>query len=331
MMNLRSIQRYAVLVCTTVALVMTSNLTADAQDYPRKQVVKIVVPFPPGGGVDVVARLIAPRLGEAIGQTVIVENRAGAGGSLGTVAAAKAAPDGYTILLGSGSTMGSNAVVYTKLPYDPVRDFAPVVLISESPFLLVVNPNLPVRTVRDLIKLAQEKPGQLNHGSFGTGSNSHLAAALFNELAKIETNHIPYRGSAPALTDLIGGRIQYTFDGVQSSISFIQGGQLRLLAVAGPKQTSLLPGVPTVSESGVTGFDAIMWTGFFVPAGTPLSTISFLNNKVNAILKDPGLLEGFKKLGIEAKGGPPEVLVTTVKNEISKWTDIAQQKNIRVD
>jgi tripartite-type tricarboxylate transporter receptor subunit TctC len=329
MTTLGSIRRFAVLA-GAMALVVIGSLAASAQDYPKKQVIKIVVPFPPGGGIDVVARLIAPRLGDAIGQTVIVENRAGAGGSLGTAAAAQAAPDGYTILLGSGSTMGSNAVVYAKLPYDPARTFAPVVMISESPFLLLANPDLPVKSVSDLVKLAQEKRGQLNFGSYGTGSNSHLAGELFNSMAKIEANHIPYRGSAPALTDLIGGRIQYTFDGVQSSIGHVQGGKLRLLAVAGPKQTSLLPGVPTIMESGV-GFDAIMWTGFFVPAGTPAPVIALLNSKINTILTDPALQEGFKKVGLEAKGGQPGVLAAAVQEEIKKWTGIAREKNIRVD
>jgi tripartite-type tricarboxylate transporter receptor subunit TctC len=311
-------------------LAIAGTLPAEAQAYPR-QTVKIVVPFPAGGGIDVIARIVGPKLSEALGQPVIVENRAGAGGAIGATAVAKAPADGYTLLFGTGSTHGTNAVVYTKLPYDPMRDFAPVVLVGSSPLVLVVNPSLPPRSVNELIEFARAKPGELSYGSFGTGSINHLAGELFNSMANIKTNHIPYRGSAPALTDLIGGRIHYTFDGVQTSIGFIRAGTLRLLAVTAPQRTALIPDAPTVAESGVSGFDAILWNGFFAPANTPKPVVDLLNSKMNDVLSSPDVKEAFGKLGIEPMGGKPDALAKRVETELRKWTEIAREKNISID
>jgi len=323
-------RRGIIVLALGALLSAVSAASAQAPNYPT-QTVKIVVPFAAGGGIDVIARLVAPKLGEALGQTVIVENRGGAGGALGATAVAKAPPDGYTILFGTGSTHGTNAVVYSRLAYDPMRDFEPVVLVGSSPLVLVVNPALPAKSVKELIALAQGKPGELSYGSFGTGSINHLAGEQFNAMAGIEANHVPYRGSAPALQDLIGGRIHYTFDGVQTSIGFIRAGTLRLLGVTAPERTPLLPDAPTVAEAGLPGFDAMLWNGFFVPAGTPKSIVDLLNSKTNAILADPQVKEAFEKLGIEAMGGAPSVLAGRVQAEIRKWTEIARAKNIRVD
>jgi tripartite-type tricarboxylate transporter receptor subunit TctC len=326
----RLVRRIHVLICGVCLLVIGNSLPANAQTYPS-QTIKIVVPFPAGGGIDVIARIVGPKLSEALGQPVIIENRAGAGGMIGASAVAKAPADGYTLLFGTGSTHGTNAVVYAKLPYDPVRDFEPVILVGSSPLVLVVNPSLPAKSVRELIDLARAKPGEFSYGSFGTGSINHLAGELFNSLADIKTNHIPYRGSAPALTDLVGGRIHYTFDGVQTSIGFIRAGTLRLLGVTAPQRTPLLPDAPTVAEAGVGGFDAILWNGFFAPANTPKPVIELLNSKMNAVLADPSVREAFAKLGIEAMGGSPDVLVKRVEGELRKWAHIAREKNIRVD
>src|SRR5258707_8409964 len=240
---------------------------ARAQDYPN-QTLKIVVPFTAGGGVDVVARIIAPKLGEELGQSVIIENRGGAGGMLGAAAVAQSPPDGYTLLLGTGSTHGTNSSVYSKLGYDPVRDFVPVVLVSTSPLLLVVRPSLPAKSVSELIALARSRPGQLSFGSYGTGSINHLGAELFNSMARIQTNHVPYRGSEPALTDLIGGRLDFTFDGVSTSLGYVQAGTIKLLGVAAPTRSPVLPDEPTIAESGLPGFDTMVWFGLFAPAGT---------------------------------------------------------------
>ena len=208
-------------VFAAVAFVLAAGFPAQSQSYPS-QTVKIVVPFPAGGGVDVVARIIAPRLSELLGQSVIVENRGGAGGSVGATYVAQAARDGYTLLLGTGSTHGTNPNVYAKLPYDPVRDFVPIVLVTSSPTLLVANNDVPAKTAAELIALAKAKPGELAFGSYGNGSSNHLIAELFNSMAGIQTNHIPYRGAAPMLTDLIGGRIQYAFDGISTTHGYVR-------------------------------------------------------------------------------------------------------------
>ena len=210
---------------------MLAGFPAQAQNYPS-QTIKIVVPFPPGGGVDVVARAIAPRLSDLLGQSVIVENRGGAGGSVGATYVAQAARDGYTLLLGTASTHGTNPNVYAKLTYDPLRDFIPVALITSAPLLLVANNDVPVKTATDLIALAKAKPGTLSFGSYGNGSSNHLVAELFNTMAGIETNHIPYRGSAPMMTDLIGGRIQFAFDGIATTLGYVRSNTVRLLGVS---------------------------------------------------------------------------------------------------
>src|SRR3954447_20151551 len=232
--------------------VVAASVAPQAADYPS-QTIKIVVPFPPGGGVDVVARVIAPRLSELLGQSVIIENRGGAGGSVGATFVAQAPRDGYTLLMGTASTHGTNPNVYTKLGYDPVRDFAPVALITSAPLVLAANNALPVKTAADLIALAKAKPGELSFGSYGTGSSNHLVAELFNSMAGIQANHIPYRGSAPMMTDLIGGRIQYAFDGVATTLGYIRGGTVRLLGVSSAKRSAVLPDDPTIAESAVPG------------------------------------------------------------------------------
>jgi tripartite-type tricarboxylate transporter receptor subunit TctC len=328
-MTILGSRRDMLLLCA-VLLAIGGARFAQAQDYPH-QTVKIVVPFAPGGGVDVVARIIAPKLGEELGQSVIIENRGGAGGMLGAAAVAQAAPDGYTFLLGTGSTHGTNSAVYTKVSYDPVRDFAPVVLVSQSPLLMVVRPTLPAKSVTEFIALARSGPGKLTFGSYGTGSINHLGAELFNSMAKIQTNHVPYRGSAPALTDLIGGRIDYTFDGVSTSLGYVRAGTLRLLGVAGPSRSPVLPDAPTISESGLPGFDTTVWFGLFAPAGTPKAALDKVNSKMNAVLATPQVKESFAKLGFEARGGGPDVLATRVQTEMKKWTDLVREKNIRIE
>src|SRR4051795_1783260 len=268
------------------ALVVATSVAAGAADYPS-QTIKIVVPFPPGGGVDVVARVIAPRLGELLGQSVIIENRGGAGGSVGATFVAQAPRDGYTLLMGTASTHGTNPNVYTKLGYDPVRDFAPVALITSAPLMLVANNDVPVKTAADLIALAKAKPGALSFGSYGNGSSNHLVAELFKTMAGIETNHIPYRGSAPMMTDLIGGRIQFAFDGIATTHGYVGSNTVRLLGVSTGKRSPVLPDGPTIAESALPGFEASVWFGLFAPAGTPKAVIDLLNSKVNAALAPP--------------------------------------------
>jgi tripartite-type tricarboxylate transporter receptor subunit TctC len=305
-------------------------LPASAQDYPN-QAVKLVVPFVAGGGVDVVARIIAPKLAEELGQPVVIENRGGAGGALGAAVVAQSAPDGYTILFGTASTHGTNPAVYSKLPYDPVRDFTPIVLCTLSPSLLVVPPTLPVRSAAELIALARSKPGELSFASYGAGSINHLGAELFNSMAKIQANHIPYRGAAPALTDLIGGRIQYMLDGVSTSMGYVQAGTIKTLGASGLKRTPVFPDLPTIAETALPGFDFTTWFGFFAPAKTPSAVVELINRKTNNVLAMASVKEGFAKLSIESAGGSPDVLANKVKTELQKWATIVREKNIRVD
>jgi tripartite-type tricarboxylate transporter receptor subunit TctC len=251
-MKMTSLRRawICLLALGTLQLGVLITPPAKAQDYPN-QTLKMVVPFVAGGGVDVAARIIAPKLGEELGQSVIIENRGGAGGMLGAAAVAQAPPDGYTLLVGTGSTHGTNSNVYARITYDPVRDFVPVVLLTSSPLLLIVPPSLPAKNVGDLIALGQSRPGELSFGSYGTGSLNHLGAELFNSMAKIQANHVPYRGSAPAMTDLIAGRLNYMFDGVSTSLGYLQAGTIRVLGVAGLNRSPVLPDLPTISEAGL--------------------------------------------------------------------------------
>jgi tripartite-type tricarboxylate transporter receptor subunit TctC len=303
---------------------------ASAQDYPN-QTVKIVVPFVAGGGVDVVARIVAPRLGEELGQSVIIENRGGAGGALGAAAVAQAPADGYTLLMGTGSTHGTNSNVYARLSYDPVRDFVPVVLLSSSPLLLIVPQASPAQSVGDLIALGRSRPGGLTFASYGTGSINHLGAELFNSMAKIQANHVPYRGSAPAMTDLIAGRIDYMFDGVSTSLGYLQSSTIRVLGVAGPNRSPVVPDLPTISEAGLPGYDTMVWFGLFAPAGTPKPVVELLNSKANAVLASPRVKESLEKLGVEPVGGGADVLAGKVQSELGKWATIVREKNIRLE
>jgi tripartite-type tricarboxylate transporter receptor subunit TctC len=322
--------RHRLLVCCAAAAsVLLGAGAVQAQDYPS-QVIKIVVPFTPGGAVDVVARIVAPKLSEALGQSVIVENRGGAGGVLGATAVAQAAPDGYTLLVGTVSTQGTNSAVYTKLSYDPVRDFAPVVLLSSSPLVMEARPSLPVKNVTDFIALARSSPGKITYGSYGVGSINHLVSELFNSMAGIQTRHVPYRGSAPMLQDLIGGQIDYVFDGVATSAGYVQSGTLRLLGIASAVRTPVLPDAPTIAESGLPGFDNPVWFGLFAPAGTPSPIVAKLNNRLNEILAASDVKQSFAKLGFQTGGGSPDALARRVDGEIKKWTALVREKNIHV-
>ncbi len=322
--------RAVIVALAASLLVCASSLSAGAQNYPN-QVIKIIVPFAAGGAVDVVGRIIAPKLSEALGQPVIIENRGGAGGMLGAADVARSAADGYTLLLGTGSTHGTNSSVYTKLSYDPVRDFTPVVLVSQSPLLMVARPTLPAKSVAEFIALARSEPGKLSFGSYGVGSINHLAAELFNSMAKIRTNHVPYHGSAPMLTDLMGGQIDFAFDGIATSLGYIRSGMLRLLGIAGLTRTPLLPDAPTISESALPGFEASIWFALFAPANTPKPIVEKLNSEMNSVLALPEVRESFAKLGFEAVGGKPDVLAQRVDTELKKWADLVREKNIHVE
>ena len=309
-------------------LLLALALPVFAQQYPS-QTIRLLVAFPPGGGADVAARILAASLSEQVGQSVVVENVSGAGGTIGTARAAHAAPDGYTLLVGTPSTHGSNVAVYPNLDYDPVRDFAPVMLIGTSPFMLLASPTLEARSVQDLLALAKAKPGQINFASYGNGSINHLAGELFASLAGIDVTHVPYRGSPPAMADLIAGRVQYTFDG-PAALGQVKGGKVKLLAVTSGKRWAAFPEVPTVAESGVPGFDVITWFGLFAPAATPKPIIDLLNARANAAIRTQAARDGFAQIAFDPAGGAPDVLARQVRGEIDKWVDIARKRNIKL-
>ena len=309
-------------------LALAFATSAHAQQYPA-QPVKLIVPFPVGGGADIAARVVAQHLGTELGQAVFVENYGGAGGTIGTSRAAQAAPDGYTLFVGTPSTHGTNPAVYSKLPYDPIRDFAPIGLIGTSPFLLIAHPAVKAQSAKELIALARSHPGELNYASFGNGSINHLGLELFNSLANIDAKHVPYRGGAPALADLIAGRVQYTFDG-SAALPAIRAGQVKLLAVGSAQRWHVFADTPTISESALPGFELTTWYGLFAPAKTPQAVIDLMNTKLNAALAVPQAKESFAKMGFDPAGGAPDVLVKKVRDEVAKWTDIARQKNIHI-
>ena len=315
-------------IAATLALAGLAGAAA-AQQYPA-QPIKMIVPFPVGGGADLAARVIATSFSSMLGQSVVVENYGGAGGTIGTAKAAQSPADGYTIFVGTPSTHGTNKAVFSKLSYDPIRDFSPIGLIGTSPFLLITHPSVPATSAKELIALAKAKPGELNYASFGNGSINHLGAELFNSMAGIEVRHIPYRGGAPALADLIAGRTQYTFDGT-AALPAIRGSQVKLLAVGSAQRWHVFPDVPTVAESALPGFDLSTWYGLFAPAKTPQAVIDLLNARLNAVLKTQQAKDAFAKMGFDAAGGSPDVLTKKVQNEVSKWVDVASKKNIKVD
>ena len=301
---------------------------AHAQQYPAHPI-RMIVPFPVGGGADVAARVIAAQFTTSLGQSVVVENYGGAGGTIGTAKAAQSPGDGYTIFVGTPSTHGTNVAVFQKLPYDPIKDFVPIGLIGTSPFLLIAHPSVPASSAKDLIALAKSKPGELNYASFGNGSINHLGAELFLSMANIDVRHVPYRGGAPALADLVAGRTQFTFDGT-AALPAIRGNQVKLLAVGSAQRWHVFPDVPTVAESALPGFDLSTWYGLFAPAKTPQPIVDLLNARLNAVLVLPETKESFAKMGFDPAGGAPEVLTKKVRDEVSKWVDIAAKKNIQL-
>jgi len=303
---------------------------AQAQDAARPTL-KIVVPFAAGGGVDVVARIIVQKLGEELKQTVVIENRGGAGGTLAAAAVARSAPDGTTVLFGTGGTHGTNSSVYSKLSYDPVRDFIPVVLVSQSPLLLIAKKDLPANNFKEFAELAKLSPQPLIYASYGPGSVNHLNTELLASQIGFKTSHVPYRGAAPALVDVLGGRIDFMIDGVSTAIGYVDAGTIKLLAVAGARRTPLKPDVRTIGESGLPGYDASVWFGFFAPAGTPKAAVDQINTATNATLASPQVKEAFTKLGIEGVGGGPEELARRVKIELEKWPALVREKNISVN
>jgi len=305
---------------------------AQAQSYPAKPV-RFIVPFSTGGGTDIFARLIGKKLGEALGQPFVIENRAGASGIIGCELVARAAPDGYTLLMGTTGTHTTNPAVFAKLPYDSLKDFTPISLVAESPFVLLVHPSLPARNVQELIALAKARPGGLSYGSSGIGSSSHLGFELFNQMAGIKGVHVPYKGLAPATADTAAGHLAMTWDSVPSSSPFIKDKRIRALGIGSAKRSALMPEVPTISESGaesgLAGFELGSWYAMFAPAGTSLEVVRRLHREVVKALTAPEVKEQFAALGAEAVGGTPEELGAVVKRDLAKWAKVARDADVK--
>ncbi|MEI7673308.1 MAG: tripartite tricarboxylate transporter substrate binding protein [Deltaproteobacteria bacterium] len=301
-----------------------------AAEYPTKPI-RMIVPFPPGGGNDLLARSISQPLSQLIGQQVVIDNRGGAGGQIGAEIAAAAAPDGYTIFLGSIGNLTFLPVLQSKLPYDPVRDFAPVTLLATSAFILVVNPAVPAKSVKELIALAKAKPGQLNYGSSGSGSSLHMTGELFKLAAGADIMHVPYKGTAPALIDLLAGQVQMLFSTMPSVVPHVKSGKLRALGVSSEKRTEAVPDVPTIAEAGVPGFEVINWQGIVVPKKTPDAIIQKLNRALLDALKSPETIKALANQGLDAAGGTPEKFGALIKSEIEKYGKVAKAANLHLE
>ena len=301
-----------------------------AQDYPVKPV-RLILPTAAGGSLDAVGRVIAQKFTEHFGQQVVVDNKPGAGGILGTETAAHAAPDGYTLLIASNGNLATTQGLYKKIPYDPVRDFAPVVLMTETPYIVVVHPSLPVKTVADLIRLAKARPGQLNYASSGSGSTPHLAGELFKAMAKVNIVHVPYKGSPAALTSLLSGETVVGITGMPSSWAQVKAGRIRALGVAGTRRSTTAPELPTVAESGLPGYEVNSWSGLLAPAATPKPIVARLNAEVIKILAESDVRQQLLNQGFEVLGGTPEQFGVFIKSEIVKWTRVIRDAGAHVD
>ena len=318
---------------TTTTAVLISLVTATsafAQGFPEKPL-RLVVPYPPGGNIDITARAISPGLAEILGQSVVVDNRSGAGGTIGADHVAKASADGYTILVGSSGTLTVAPSLYTKNPYHPVRDFAPISFVSTVPLVLVVHPSVPAKTVKELIAVAKTKANRLTMASAGTGTTNHLTGEMFQAMTGVKFVHVPYKGSGPALVDLMGGQVDLHFDQLSSSAPYIQAKRLRALAVTTEKRAPIYPDIPTLAEAGVAGFEASTFTGLVVPARTPSDVIARLHAATVKVLARPAVKERFASFGADAFSSTPEQLGAFIQNDFAKWTKVVKDANVRVD
>ncbi len=304
--------------------------TAASQAFPTKPI-RIVVPYPPGGTTDIVARPIGKGLQEALGQPVIIENKPGAGGNIGMDFVAKSAPDGHTVAVSSVATLAIGASLYSKLPYDVLRDLAPITRIAAVPNVLAIHPSVPADSVRELIAYAKANPGKLRFGSAGSGTTVHLSGELFKNMTGIDMQHIPYKGAAPAMVDLLGGRVDLMFDFLSSSLAQIRGHKLKALGVTGPKRSPLLPNVPTVAEAGVPGYEVYAAFGVLTAAGTPPAIIAKLNSEIVKLIGSAEMKEILAKQGADPIGDSPEQFAASLKQEVDKWAAVVKASGARVE
>ena len=318
--------------CLALAFALAAALAAGAtraDDYPSRPI-RLIVPYAPGGGADSVARIVAKRVSETIGQTIVIENRGGGGSIIGTELVNKSDPDGYTLLLGQSGPISINPAVYKRLPYDPLKDLVPISMTTAYPYIMVVSPALGVKTLLEFVALARSKPGELNYGTTGVGAANHLVTELFDSKAGIKMTHIAYRGTALAVADLIAGQVQVVFADPISALQHINAGTLLALAVTSKERSPVAPTVPTISESGYPGFDAIAWHGILAPANTPPAIIKKLNAEIVEALKDRETKELLEKQAMQTVGNSPEAFASFIKQDIAIWKEVADQANVEV-
>jgi tripartite-type tricarboxylate transporter receptor subunit TctC len=322
-------KRYLLRIVVLACIALAGN--AAAQDaYPTRPIT-LVVPFPAGGSTDLVARVIAEKMTVELGQQIVIDNRGGAGGNIGSAAVAKADPDGYTILMGTVATHALNPALYKKMPYDAVTDFAPISLLVRVPNVLVVNPELPVNSVAELIALLKANPGKYSYASSGNGTPLHLSGELFKTMAGVDMEHIPYKGAGPALTDLLGGHVQIMFDNLPSSTGYIKEGRLRGLAVTTAERAASMPDLPTIAESGVPGYETYTWNALFAPAGTPPAVVERLNAAAVAAVTDAEVQTKLQGFGATVVGSTPDELAQHVQSELAKWAPIVAASGAQID
>ena len=311
-----------------LAIICSVAGSATAQTYPAKPV-RLVLPFPPGGGTDVVGRLVAQKLGQALSQQVIVDNRAGAGGRIGTDLVAKAPPDGYTLLLATSSVMGTGPALYKKLPFDMPKDFAPISLVAYTAYVLVTHPSVPAKSVKELVTLAKSKPGRLTYASSGAGGAAHLSGELFSSMAGVKMVHVAYKGSSPGMFSVVSGETDLMFNNALPALPQVKNGRLRALGVTTPQRSAVLPEVPTIAESGLKGFEVQQNYGVLAPAGTPREIVNRLNQEIGKVMRTEDAKSRLLADGSEAKVSTPEELEKAIVAEIAKWSKVIKQAGIK--
>jgi len=320
----------SILVAAAVAAGLAGSGVQAQSDFPNKPV-RLIVSFPPGGSTDLIARVMAPIMAKNLGQQVVVENKGGAGGNIAVEAVTRSAPDGYTIVFSGAGALGINSVLYRNLPFDPIKDLAPVSLVASSPFVLVGPPNSPYKDIQALLADAKASPGKLSLGHGGQGTVMHLASELFNELGGVKTVLVPYKGTGPATTDAMAGQIPLAMSDTPSSVAYIKEGRLKAFAVTTKERSFSLPDVPTMEEAGIKGYDAMGWFGIAAPAGTPEPIIKRLNEAITTALKDPGVVERIHAAGADSRPTTPEGLRDLIATDVAKWGKIVKQTGLKLD